>query len=75
MIIRNVVSSVFSNLVATNTTIGVTFAGFFILAIIMNLSDNNRKSVLTLISDSIAVFLIPFFIVMIFVFVLWAVRT
>jgi hypothetical protein len=59
---------------ASSLAVGVTIAGCVILAVVMFLSDDKRKPVLSILSRHIMVFMVPFLIIFAYLVIIWGAK-
>jgi hypothetical protein len=55
-------------------SVGIAVACCVVLAAIMVLSDDKRKPVLALFNNNITAFMVPLFVMFIYVFITWVIR-
>ena len=65
---------VMSNLAASDLVVGFTIAGCVILAVIMFLTEDQRRPVLALFSRNTFILAVPLFVVFAYLVVIWAAK-
>ena len=65
---------VISNLAASDLVVGFTIAGCVILAVIMFLTEDQRRPVLALFSHNTFILAVPLFVVFAYLVVIWAAK-